>query len=213
MRILVLIFILVCSVAYSQEADELYDSAREASMANNEGYIVLQNGDYKDAIKLFQEAIALNPSEIIYHYNLADACLQSDDNNCALEAYSGAKLQFPEEADLYLYTGDVYQRQSKLREAILEYDKAISLVTEANPLKYLFFFNRANSYLKLKDYKAAVANYTSTLEELPNYYGAYANRGMAYYNLKRKAEACTDWLKASENGYVTAKQYIKLYCN
>ncbi|MBK6266352.1 tetratricopeptide repeat protein [Marivirga sp. S37H4] len=211
MRIFILF--IVTSTAYAQEVDELNPTLREANNINNKGYTLLESGHYSKAILHFQEAIALDPSQIIYYYNLADACLKLDDNNCALEAYSGAKLHHPDEADLYMYTADIYQKQNKLKEAISEYDKAINLVKEGNPLKYLFYFNRGNSYLKLKDYKAAVLNYTSTLNEFPDHYGAYANRGMAYYNLKRKAEACNDWIKASENGFSTAKEYISAYCN
>jgi tetratricopeptide (TPR) repeat protein len=213
MRIFIFIFSIITNTAYSQEVDELYDTSREASVVNNEGYTFLEKGHYNKAILHFREAIALDPVQIIYYYNLADACLKADDNHCALEAYSGAKLHYPDEADLYMYTGDIYQKQSKLKEAISEYDKAINLVKEDNPLKYLFYFNRGNSYLKLKNYKAAVLNYTSTLNEFPYYYGAYANRGMAYYNLKRKAEACSDWTKATKNGYGAAKHYTAMYCN
>lgn len=209
--IFTLIFI-ITNTAYSQEFDEFDSTSRAASIANNNGFALLENENYKEAILYFQEAIALDPSQIIYYYNLANACLKSKNYGCALEAYDGAKLHFPDEADLYMYTGDVYQKQNKLKEAISEYDKAINLAKEGNPFKYLFYFNRGNSYLKLKNYEAAVLNYTSTLNELPNYYGAYANRGMASYNLKQKAKACNDWQKAAENGYTAAKQYISMYC-
>lgn len=214
MKIYIFIFILltITNTAYSQESNEFDSTNREASIANNNGFALLENEHYKEAILHFRKAIALDPVQIIYYYNLANACLNSNNYGCALEAYAGAKLYYPDEADLYMYTGDIYQKQNKLREAILEYDKAISLVKHGNPLKYLFYFNRGNSYLKLKDYKAAILNYTNTLNELPNYYGAYANRGMASYNLKRKAEACSDWQKAAENGYTAAKQYISMYC-
>lgn len=210
--IFIFIFIILSNTTYSQEIDELDQTSIEASLANNEGFQLLEDEQYKEAILLFKEAIALDPLQIIYYYNLANACLKSFDNKCALEAYSGAKLHFPEEADLYMYTGDVYQKQNKLKEAISEYDKGIILLEEDNPLKYLFYFNRGNSYLKLKEYKAAILNYTNTLNELPDYYGAYANRGMALYNLKRKDEACSDWRKAAASGYDAAKEYISLYC-
>lgn len=212
MRVYTFILIIITSTAYSQEFDELDQKTIEASLANNKGFELLEDLLYKEAILHFQEAIALDSSQIIYYYNLADACLKSDNYNCALEAYSGAKLQYPEEADLYMFTGDIYQKQNRLKQAVSEYDKGIKLVQEDNPLKYLYYFNRGNSYLKLKNYEEAILNYTSTLNELPNYYGAYANRGMAYYNLKRKSEACRDWRKAAENGYDTVKQYISAYC-
>lgn len=213
MRIFIFIFFIIARTTYSQDVEELYQLQKEASELNNKGYTLLENGHYGKAILQFQDAIELDNSQIIYFYNLADACLKLKDNNCALEAYTKAKQYYPDEADLYMFTGDIYQNQNKLKEAISEYDKAINLVKEDNPQKYLLYFNRGNSYLKLKNYKAAVQNYTSTLNELPEFYGAYANRGMAYYYLKRKAEACSDWTKASENGFSTAKQYMSNYCD
>ncbi|MGM0581671.1 MAG: tetratricopeptide repeat protein [Bacteroidota bacterium] len=213
MRVFIFIFFIIARTTYSQEVDELHNTRKEANEINNKGYTLLENGHYSKAILQFQEAIELDNTQIIYFYNLADACLKLEDNNCALEAYTNAKQYYPDEADLYMYTGDIYQNQNKLKEAVLEYDKAIKLVKEDNQLKYLFYFNRGNSYLKLKDYNKAVQDYTSTLNEFPEYYGAYANRGMAYYYLKRTAEACSDWAKASDNGFDAAKQYISNYCN
>ncbi|GAA5034229.1 hypothetical protein GCM10011506_27370 [Marivirga lumbricoides] len=213
MRIYTFLFIIALTgTAYGQEFNERDSINREASVANNNGFALLENEEYVEAIDQFRKAIVLDPTKIIYYYNLANACLKSNNYDCALEAYAGAKLHYPNEADLYMYTGDIYQKQNKLKEAILEYDKAINLEKNDNPLKYLFYFNRGNTYLKLKNYKAAALNYTSTLNELPDYYGAYTNRGMAYYNLKRKSEACSDWQKAVKNGHAAAKQYISMYC-
>ncbi|WMN11505.1 tetratricopeptide repeat protein [Marivirga salinae] len=213
MKVFILIFFILARTTYSQDVEELYQTQKEAGTLNNKGYTLLENGQYSKAILQFQEAIELDNSQIIYFYNLADACLKLEDNNCALEAYTNAKQYHPEEADLYMFTGDVYQNQNKLKEAISEYNKAIHFVKDDNPQKYLLFFNRGNSYLKLKKYKEAAQNYTKALKEFPEFYGAYANRGIAYYYLKRKAEACNDWIKASENGFTTAKQYMSNYCD
>lgn len=213
MRLYTILFLILSSTLYAQQNEEPYKVNSAASEHNNQGYLLLENGQYKEAISQFEEAIALDSSQLIYYYNLAIAFSNTRNYEGALKTYNNAKIHFPNEADLYMFVGDILQKQNKYIEAVDEYSKAIEFVKDENPNKYLIYFNRGNSYLKLKQYQNAITNYNSTLIELPNYYGALANRGMAYYNLRNKSQACSDWNKAAKNGYSVAKRYIARYCD
>lgn len=185
----------------------------EANGINNQGYEAMENGNYERAKELFWQAIAIDSSAAVYYENLAIACKQSDDEVGLLNCYSVAKKNIPNNATIFYYSGDALQNAGRYQEAIRDYNRAIALSdAEDTDLLHFFYFNRGNTYLKLKKFHQAINNYDRALEIFPKHAASYANRGMAHYNTKNSEEACADWQQAYNNGYKPAANYQQKYC-
>lgn len=188
-----------------------YNLAREY---NNTGYEKLQNGQYAEAKSLFLKAIELDSFDILMYENLAITCQRLSDYDGLVQCYSKAKRIFPDDADVHYYSGDVLQNLKRFDEAIKDYDRAIKISNddEDNEILYLYYFNRGNTYLKLKNYRLATDNFNRSLELNPYHFASFANRGMARYNLKDINGACSDWNDAKELGHSGSSEYLSKYC-
>ena len=210
------LLLMTCVSAYAQEeeGDEIVITMdNEANGLNNQGYEALEQGNYEQAKKLLWQAIAIDSSVAAYYENLALACQRSNDQAGLLKCYATAKKHITDNPQIFYYSGDVLQNAKRYKEAIRDYDRAIALSQEDEPpLLHLYYFNRGNSYLKLKQFQQAVDNYDQALEILPQHAPSYANRGMARYNLKNRDGACADWQSAYDNGYEPAASYQKRFC-
>lgn len=188
-----------------------YNLSREY---NNTGYAKLQNGNYAEAKSLFLKAIELDSFDILMYENLAITYQKMSDYDGLVQCYSKAKRIFPNDADVHYYSGDILQNLKRYEEAIKDYDKAIKISNDdkENELLYLYYFNRGNTYLKLKNYGLAIENFNYTLQLNPYHFASFANRGMARFNLKDKNGACSDWNDAKELGHSGSSEYLMKYC-
>lgn len=73
------------------------------------------------------------------------------------------------------------------------------------------YYNRANVYLRLSDFKSAVVDYTKAIELDANMAAAYYNRGLARIYLGNKNEGIADLSKAGELGIYAAYNVIKRF--
>ena len=73
------------------------------------------------------------------------------------------------------------------------------------------FFNRANVYVKLSDFKSAVVDYTAAIELDDKFAEAYYNRGLARIYLGNVQGGVADLSKAGELGIYAAYNVIKRY--
>lgn len=195
------------------DEEDVIDVDFEANEWNSEGYQLMMDGKYTQAKALFWKAIQKDPKVIYYYENLANACTESNDQQGLMKCYETAKKNLSTEPDIFYYSGDVLQNAQQYSEAIADYTQAIALAqNKSTDLLPLYYFNRGNSWLKLRDYQKAKNDYDQALTLHPYHQASYANRAMANYNLKNRESACTDWQKAFELGYTTALQYQKKYC-
>ena len=73
------------------------------------------------------------------------------------------------------------------------------------------YYNRANVFLKLSDFKSAVVDYTKAIEIDERMAAAYYNRGLARIYLGDKNEGIADLSKAGELGIYAAYSVIKRF--
>lgn len=69
------------------------------------------------------------------------------------------------------------------------------------------YYKRGERYLAIKNYPAAVADFTKTIELAPKYSLNYTNRAKAYLGLKKYNEAIADSIKAVEVEDTVVKIY------
>ena len=70
-----------------------------------------------------------------------------------------------------------------------------------------------NHYFYLKENVEAIDDFSKVIEMNPKDYEAFFARGNAKYQANKKDEACLDWSKAGELGYMKVYDVIKKTCN
>ena len=113
---------------------------------------------HHEAIKLFQEAIALNGCEPAFHFNLGDALFEEGRYQEAVYAYNDAARNGQTLYEPWDCLGATYTKIGDLESAISAYEKAISLGTQ-NPGTFVqlakCYEQVGNSKMALKIFKAA----------------------------------------------------------
>lgn len=108
----------------------------------NVGNAYFRMGEYQKAIEVLEKAASLQPQQYsAVHYNLAQCYLKSGQLPQALTLYQNlilydVPLSVPKEV-LYYNVGLIYQQQGKLDEARAALEKALSLDSEAEPVREL----------------------------------------------------------------------------
>ena len=111
-----------------------------------------------------EEALRLSPKLGKGHVALG-LCLYVGEKkyDAALKEFEIAAATSPNDAYIYNYVGGIYRRQGRWRDALVSFDRAISL----DPLNSEINKFAANNHLYLRDWAAAAAGYTHTLEIEP----------------------------------------------
>ena len=73
------------------------------------------------------------------------------------------------------------------------------------------YYNRANLFSALGDYRAAIVDYNKVLELDANFADAYYNRGLTYIYLGNNKLGIADLSKAGELGLFSAYNVIKRF--
>ena len=153
---------------------------------------VYYTGDYNGSIKIFTEAIELNPQNGLAYYGRAYAYDDLKNYQQAIEDCSKA-VQFdnPRLIDAYNNRGEAYRKSGNYKQAIADYDKAIEL----NPQYTRAYSNRGIAYKNLGNYEQAFSDYAKAIKLDPNYPFAYYNRAYAYSQQKNYKQAIADFSK------------------
>lgn len=138
----------------------------------NRGVMELHEFINQAAVEDFDNAIAINPNKAHYHLGRAIALARLTYYDEALKAIRTAeKLGYSATAIRYYY-GYIYFRMGKLSDAQKQYDEAI----KANSRFAQAYCDRATVHLRTGNYKAALDDYNTALEIMPNAYYIYVLR-------------------------------------
>jgi len=173
--------------AFANE-DKIFLSNQKVS----EAWKVYYTGDYNGSIKIFTEAIELNPQNGLAYYGRAYAYNDLKNYRQAIEDCSKA-VQFdnPRLIDAYNNRGEAYRKSGNYKQAIADYNKAI----EMNPQYVKAYNNRGIAYKNLGNYEQAFADYAKAIKLDQNYPFAYYNRAYAYLQQKNYKQAIADFSK------------------
>ena len=196
--------------------EKLVENSQKALELHNQGFKHYRKQEYQEALKLFNQAIALDTVNAHYFSNRGHTHKNLGNWKEALADYQKANQIDPTAThETYFHGGEILQKYlNKPEKAIKMYTQAIERIKENGMVLefYKCYFNRGNCELKLENYQQAIEDYSKSIEFNPNYYGSYVNRGVARYNLKDQDGACSDWHKAVELGSKGANGYINSYC-
>ena len=146
---------------------------------------LIQFGQYKEAIKILNLALQLNPKEENLWMALAEAQFKTEDSNGALLSLDKALVINPKNASIYFTKGSIYMNLKHLENAISMLNQGLSLDNK-NETGY---FQLGNAYIMLKEYTKALYTYNKVTKLNPNFWQVINNQGLILYEINKKEEA------------------------
>jgi predicted O-linked N-acetylglucosamine transferase (SPINDLY family) len=163
-----------------------------------------QQGQWEQAIQLFDAVIALNSEHAQAHYKRANALNALGTWDAALAGYDQAIAIDPAFANAFCNRGTVLERLQRWDEALASYDRSLAL----NPADALAYYNRGSVLKQLKRFDEALASYEQAIALQAGYVEAFINRGNVLVELQRFAEAVASYDKAIEHRPVHAEAFM-----
>jgi tetratricopeptide (TPR) repeat protein len=137
--------------------------------------------DSDEAIRLFSEAIRLDPGMKDAYYERADLYWEQAEYDLAVTDYRTLLgLDPAEPAELHYFVGLIYLERGEEEERPADYDLAIEefdRAIEIDPDYADAYFERGNAYLYQEENEQALADYNRVLQIDTEYADAYYNRG------------------------------------
>lgn len=171
----------------------------------NRGLLYLKKNQAKEAVKSFDQAIA------IYEYPKAIVGRGSAWHLLGDIAKARADAQRvlasdPRNENAHLILGNCYNDENKLDEALSEYNICIGLSEDEAD----YYFKRAIVFGKKQDFTLCLSDLNTCLELDPLHYEAYYWRGVAKVNLRQSP--CDDLRIAAQENYKPAVDAFHRYC-
>jgi tetratricopeptide (TPR) repeat protein len=209
--------ILILSKSYSQKIYDIDSEVRENSIVvNTTAMDMIENENYESATRILEAVIQKDPTFHPAYINFyrAGKNITSKTEDVIVVLKDGLEI-FEENDEMAYYLGNLYQRDSRFKEAIAAYTDAIAFSKingEDFPLVWAYHFNRGNCHLKSKDFTAAIPDYDYALTLSPDNPDILTNRGYCFYQSDQKAKACSDWNLAKSFGNFQTQRYLDSFC-
>lgn len=146
--------------------------------------MLCHRGQHLEAIDLFRAAILVDPTRGVYHFNLGNACKDSDQMEQAVSCYEQAIVLQPGHIDSLNNLGTVLHCQGKFAEAVSVYRKILDIKPDHAEALY----NLGNSLQSQRQIHEAVISYQAALLAKANFPEVYNQLGKIF-NEQGKAEA------------------------
>ncbi len=165
-----------------------------ARYRNHEGDRFFQNKQYADAVQNYQQAVALEPSFVKAHFNLALACDKARDYSNAMREYE-LTLGFDSKnyiaannlARLYVLQAKNYDGALRILDSLIA-----NLVDVPIEIHYYLYKNRGWAYLELHNLAQAEGDLFWALKKQDGA-AAYYLLGRVYEEQGRIADAKNEW--------------------
>ncbi len=155
---------------------------------------LIQFGQYKEAIKILNLALQLNPKEENLWMALAEAQFKEKNSNKALFSLDKALVINPQNASIYFTKGSIYMNSKQLENAISMLNQGL-LLDNKNEKGY---FQLGNAYIMLKEYTKALDTYNKVTKLNPNFWQVINNQGLILYEINKKKEALSKFKLAAK---------------
>ncbi len=217
-QILFILLLIVCSQLdiISQETYNVSINDRNSAIElTNNAIKNIENKNNDKAVENLLEAINIDSTYRNSYLYIYQAGINYENYEIIIKALNKGKRIFQEDDELSFYCGEIYRSKSDFNNAIIEYTNAIKYAKINGEDFYLvpyYYLNRANCFLKKKQYLIAIDDYNKLLQLDSESTSGLTNRGTAFYKLGEKEKACRDWKSAVEKGAKLAKKYYNKNC-
>ncbi|MCU0391419.1 MAG: tetratricopeptide repeat protein [Thermoflexibacter sp.] len=154
---------------------------------------------WQNNITLFADMAKKNPNDIdankIALKNLGDEYMTKKQYTEAIEKYTQSLSKDPLYEQAYLGRAYTFFITQRYREAITDYNKALTLpnMTQENVLQILF--NRGTSLMNLGSYDIAVQDFSKIIQINPAFVAAYLNRAFCFIKSEQMENGKADYEK------------------
>ncbi|MBU3700358.1 MAG: tetratricopeptide repeat protein [Candidatus Kapabacteria bacterium] len=203
---------------------------------------ILHARSYKTAESFYNMAIDGNPNSGMALLNRGYLKASKGDVSGAMEDYTRATVACPTYAEAFVNRGVLYQDMGRMTDAGRDFRQAVALNPKLfaaqynmanwygrtddipNALKHYDESTRlrptfaegwamsASMRAKMGDLQAALPYFDSALAHDPSLHVVFTNRGKAYYNAGRRAEACQDWQHGAAIGDAECAELMRTLC-
>ena len=185
-----------CALSACNEAIRL--DSRYASGYACRGAMLGHKGEYLNGLEDLNYAIRLQPANGDYYHTRAQINARLGNMDQAISDATKATELISSEfgrSVAFAFRGSLYRKQSKLSEAIKDYDEAVQLA----PNFAYHIGTRGDIRVELKDYDRAIADYTEAIRLDPRNQYFLRDRAGAYkaigkYDLASQDEAAANLL-------------------
>jgi superkiller protein 3 len=171
-------------------------------------YYLMQN--YKESLRLANEAINYKPDESEFYYWRGIINNSLEKYNRALDDFTNA-IDKGKKEDLY----KVYLNRGIAFHYLLEYEPAmadLSRSIELNDTVASAYHARAMLSYELKDYNASINDFNKVMELGQGNAVSFFNMGMCYFRLEEKDKACPMFQKSCTMGNKNACRMSLMEC-
>ena len=154
----------------------------------------LESGEYDEALRVFEEIIEQDPTNVAAHIGVGDVWSLQEDWIEAEPSYARAAQYGPRNFTAQFKYGLALQMNGKFRDSIRSYQRALVL-KENDPDTNI---NIATAFLQISRPQEAIVFAERSVRLDPGNGAAYNNLGAAYERSGRLEEASTAYLAASE---------------
>jgi Tfp pilus assembly protein PilF len=151
------------------------------------GLTHLQERQVSLAVSSIQEAIALDPTNPIYHNSLGTIYMQLRRPDRALEEFTRATELDPSYGEAFVNTGSALAEMRRWDEAVVAYRRALALPTLSVP--HIAYQNLGLALYHLKQYRQAEEALRFAIGLDSQMEGGYYNLGLVLLAQHRKEEA------------------------
>jgi tetratricopeptide (TPR) repeat protein len=206
------------------------------------GIIYTNERSYEAGIRSFQDAIALDGSNIEAYVNLATLYFFNDQPDSSKYWLRFVLKQMPDEPNAYNTMSQIYLKEGDHQNALITINRALELV----PQEPYFLNNRGQVYLAMQQYEKTLEDINRSILQDPTNAWAYRNKGIyhlrngnyteairllnealsrdafidevysylgeAYLELGEQEQACSQWKKGEELKENQSTVWLERYC-
>ncbi len=166
--------------------------SKKARQKLDEGQVLLESGQGKEALACFDEAVKLDAKCVDAHYARANLKLQYGKKEDAVKDFNEALRLDPGHAKAYGGRGLARVQMGRLADAVGDFNEALRL----NPQSALLYYNLGSARFKQGQYQEALEAYGHGLRLNPGHAGMWYASGKSKAALGRKEEAIADFSEA-----------------
>ena len=161
----------------------------------NEGVVLALQRKHEDAIRAYDQAIAINPEFARAYYKRGRAHYVLNNYQEALKNLDKAldlEPRYDNDSEFYSYRGQINYYLNQYEAALQD----CSYSAQLDRLRDTSYNCLGNSLSQLDKYKEAIENYTKAININDQNHWYYANRGNSFYRLAEYQKAVEDYTSA-----------------
>lgn len=157
----------------------VFDNVIDTAIIYNIAYIAGKNDDWDNTIKYYEKSIKLNYGEGDTYALLAEAYKAKGENDTYVTTLKTGFEKYPGNQALLGAIINYYLLESENTEEAFKY---LEVARESDPENPQFYFAEAHLYDKIGDKETAKQKYLKAIELDDNFFNAYYNLGVVYFN-------------------------------